>query len=109
MPTRELAYRAALHTSDHLWFSKYSFHILPLDCQIDFWSIAFALAASPEFRLLVSLPTACLQSLMSGVQHLFELAQIQVFFAVVLRTLLIASLHHAASYSTSSAANSALG
>jgi len=78
------------------------------DWRIDFWSFAFARAASSEFCLLLfSLPTVLLLSLMSAFHHLFDLAQILSFFAMALRTLLIASWHHAASCSTLSSVYSA--
>jgi hypothetical protein len=83
MPARGFVYDAALHTSAPLRFCKYSLHIFLLDCRIDVWNSAFALAASSEFRLLFfSLPTAFLLSLMSAFHHLFDLAQILIFFAV---------------------------
>jgi hypothetical protein len=75
-----------------------------MGCRIDFWNSAFGLAASCQLHLPVfSLPTTFLLSLMSAFQHLFNLGQILIFFAVALRMLPIASKQHAASCSTSSA------
>jgi len=63
-----------------------------LNCRIDFWSSPFAWEASSKFGFqLRSVPTILHLLLISAFRHQFDLAQSLIFFAVALRTLLIAS------------------
>ena len=91
VPARQLAYCAALQNSAPRRFCTSSLLIYLVNCRIDFGSFALALATLSDFCLLSSVPAALLVSLMSTFRHLFDLAQILIFFAAVLRTLFIDS------------------
>jgi len=91
-PACGFAYCDALRTSSPHTLCKYLVQMVLLDCRFKFQSSGYAQAASSKFCLALFSPqAACVLSVMSAFRHLFDLALILTFSAMVLRLLVIAS------------------
>jgi len=102
-PAHWLANFAALQTSGHLKFYRYSFQILSFVLPNDFSNSRVAWAVAANAHLLpIPLPSWLLSSFISPFYHLLDKAQILIFLAVVSSTLRSACWHHMALLSMSS-------